>query len=170
MNRPVLFYRIGCLFLLLLACICQAQNRDSARSKATNQTGRATYVERFPNGYALIRYSGAYARELRNGRDADAVDVLFDKASRPVYCLAPEGDTIEFYKVVIKSNRELIYAIPSGPYETRVYEGPFRPEQGFPRRLTNVRDVPDIDKVYLNPSARQKVVWLEEMPMLGSLK
>ena len=96
--------------------------------------------------------------------------VLFDKANRPVYALDPTGETIEFYKAVARPKRDLVYAISVGAHETRVYEGPFRPEQGFPKRLANVRDVPDIDKAYLNPSARQKVAWLEEMPMLGSLR
>jgi hypothetical protein len=152
--------------------MCYAQDRSSARGKTANQAGQAVYVERFPKGFALIRYSGTFAREFSRtaGREAEDVLVLFDGASRPIYALSPTGETIEFYKVVRKSNRDVIYAIPVGPYETRVYEGPFHPEEGFPKRITNVRDVPGIDDAYLHPSARQKALWLEEAPMLDALK
>jgi hypothetical protein len=169
-GRPLRALRI--LFLLLAACITYAQGRGSATSKTASQGGRAIYVERFPKGYALIRYSGMFAREFSTpGRETEDVVVLFDGASRPVYALRPTtGETIELYKVVRKSNRDLIYAIPMGPYETRVYQGPFRPEDGFPKRLTNIRAVPDIDEAYLKPSARQKAAWMEEAPHLAALK
>ena len=168
-----LFDLIGSLILLSLSSMCHAQDRGSVEGTRSNQGSRAVYVERFPNGYALIRYSGTFAKEFvtMTGREAEDVVILFDGASRPVYALRPTtGETIELYKVVRKSNRDLIYAIPVGPYETRVYMGPFHPEEGFPKRLTNLRAVPDIDEAYLKPSAQQKVLWLEETPNLGALK
>jgi hypothetical protein len=133
-------------------------------------TGRAVYVERFPRGYALVRYSGSFAKEFSRTAEAEDVVVLFDGASRPVYALRPStGETIEFYKGVRHLNRDLIFAIPLGPYPTRVYEGPFHPAAGFPKRVTNVQDVPGVD-AYLKPSARQKALWMEELPSLGELK
>src|ERR1019366_9793180 len=98
-----------------------------------------------------------------------------DDASLPVYALRPStGETTEFYKVITHlspdhSVREVIFAIPLGPYPTRVYEGPFHPEDGFPKRAPNVRDVPGVD-AYLMPSARQKALWMEELPNLAELK
>lgn len=55
-----------------------------------------------------------------------------------------------------------------GPRETRVFEGPVHPEEGFPKRIGNTRD-PDIDARYLKPSARQKALWLNELPNLATL-
>jgi hypothetical protein len=96
--------------------------------------------------------------------------VLFDHASRTVYALAPNGQTIEFYKVLRKSSRDLIYAISTGPYKTRVYEGPLPPNKGLPKRIENIRELPDIDEAYLNPSARQKALWMEQAPSLPALE
>ncbi len=167
-----LFLAVGILFLMLPASLTYPQGRSSAAERAASQGGRAVYVEKFSKGYVLIRYSGTFAREFSMpNREAEDVVVLFDSASRPIYALRPTtGETIEFYKVVRKSTRDLIYAIPIGPYETRVYQGPFRPIEGFPKRLTNLRGVPDLDETYLKPSVRQKAAWLEEAPSLIALK
>lgn len=162
-RSPHTFPLAGTLLLGVVAMCC-AQSPGSA--------GRAVYVERFPKGYALIRYSGSFAREFSTtvDRKAEDVVVLVDGASRPVYALRPStGEMIEFYKGVRHLNRDLIFAIPLGPYPTRVYEGPFHPEDGFPNRVTNVRDVPGVD-AYLKPSARQKALWMEELPNLVELK
>ena len=158
------------LSLGLLACICCcAQNRSS--------TGRAVYVKRFPKGYSLVRYSGSFARELATPADKEGkeVVVLFDDASLPVYALRPStGEMLELYKVITHfstdhSVRDLIFAIPLGPYPIRVYEGSFHPEDGFPKRTTNFRGVPGVD-AYLNPSARQKAIWQGELPNLAELE
>src|SRR5438093_1220743 len=48
----------------------------------------ARIVERFPNGFNLIRYSGVDAKEFGTGEPEDVV-VLFDTDSHPVYALTP---------------------------------------------------------------------------------
>lgn len=72
------------------------------------QKNRGEYVERFPNGFVLIRYIGDQAREFptSGGEASEDAIVLFDGARRPLYALDETGHTIEFYKVV-KSQIEI---------------------------------------------------------------
>ena len=155
---------------------CGRATREESSSAPESRRGasrhEAVYVRNYRNGFALVRYSGPLAKEFwPSGMEGENVVVLFDDQSKPIYALRPsDQQMIEFYKVVRKSNRDLIYAIPIGAAETRVYEGPFRPEEGFPKRIANPRSVAEIDGTYLNPSARDKARWIEDAPALFSLE
>jgi hypothetical protein len=144
-----------------------SQAATPARQEPANQRGLATYVQRYSNGYSLIRYSGDSVKDFP-GQPEYAV-VLLDNSGNPVYALGPEQQSLEFYKVAKVRSGELIYAIPLGAMPTRVFRGPFRPEAGFENRISNTRDVEGIDVAFLNPTARQKAEWFEEMPNLASL-